>query len=610
MAYQVLARKYRPQNFSEVIGQEHVTRTLRNAIEQGRIAHGYIFSGHRGIGKTTIARIVAMCLNCRKSDRPTADPCGVCESCTEIKAGSAVDVIEIDAATNRGIDEIRELREAARYRPARDRYKIYILDEAHQITDAAFNALLKTLEEPPPHIVFMMATTEPEDIPQTIRSRCQHFSFHAVSFDDITKQLTDIAKKEKIKAEPEAIAVLAEAGDGSMRDALSIMDQAIACCGSDVALSAELVRGLIGTVSTEVMEQLMGCVAGNDSEKALRLLDGLMTQGQSPAHFAKQLVRFLRNCMVAKVAGNDTALLQISADERARATRVAAQFSEEDLARFMQIALRTHSDIGYKQEQRFHLELGVLKMVHAQRLLPLEQILSEQPVQPTSGGGRTMTPAPRATERPSSPPSPFSSPSRTSSGPSPFDSDRARKTGSSGSGPQMSATSAAPALAQEAVAKVVATAAVVAAVQAKAEEKPASTEPLDVHMLRDAVIETLESAQQEMLATFIDVPQWTLQGDELTIQVAKSQVMIDMSIGAEAKKTISAALLKAAGRPVRFKVVGGGTAAPTQPAHRSTARASSGSARARAAEDPLVRYFQEKFSAEIRTVIDQRLDEE
>src|SRR3954467_7033910 len=196
MSYQVLARKYRPQRFSEVIGQDHVTRTLKNAIEQKRIAHGYIFSGHRGIGKTTIARILAMALNCRSSESPVAEPCGVCESCTEVRAGNAVDVIEIDAATNRGIDEIRELREAARYRPARDRYKIYILDEAHQITDAAFNALLKTLEEPPGHIVFMMATTEPEDIPQTIRSRCQHFSFHAVSFEDITKQLTDIAKQE------------------------------------------------------------------------------------------------------------------------------------------------------------------------------------------------------------------------------------------------------------------------------------------------------------------------------------------------------------------------------------------------------------------------------
>src|SRR5450432_1187141 len=228
MSYTVLARKYRPQKFSEVIGQEHVTRTLQNALEQGRTAHGYIFSGHRGIGKTTVARILAAALNCRSQDKPSPEPCGICESCTEIRAGNAVDVIEIDAATNRGIDEIRELRDAARYRPARDRYKIYILDEAHQITDAAFNALLKTLEEPPDHVIFMMATTQPEDIPQTIRSRCQHFSFHAVRFDDILDQLREIAAKEDVLAEEAALALLAEAGDGSMRDALSIMDQAIA----------------------------------------------------------------------------------------------------------------------------------------------------------------------------------------------------------------------------------------------------------------------------------------------------------------------------------------------------------------------------------------------
>src|SRR5262244_1974973 len=258
MAYQVLARKYRPQRFSEVIGQEHVTRTLKNAIEQQRIAHGYIFSGHRGIGKTTIARILAMALNCRTFDRPTPEPCGHCDSCVEIRAGNSVDVIEIDAATNRGIDEIRELREAARYRPARDRYKIYILDEAHQITDAAFNALLKTLEEPPEHVIFMMATTQPEDIPQTIRSRCQHFSFRAVEFEHILQQLKDLAAKENIQADEDALAALAEAGDGSMRDALSIMDQAIACCAvfeeadSTARLTAEQVRGLIGNVSSEV----------------------------------------------------------------------------------------------------------------------------------------------------------------------------------------------------------------------------------------------------------------------------------------------------------------------------------------------------------------------
>src|SRR6201992_3382272 len=219
MAYQVLARKYRPQRFADVAGQDHVTVTLMNALTQNRIAHGYIFSGHRGIGKTTIARILAMALNCRNAIgselRPTAEPCEICESCTEIKAGNAVDVIEIDAATNRGIDEIRELRDAARYRPARDKYKIYILDEAHQITDAAFNALLKTLEEPPDHIVFMLATTQPEDIPQTIRSRCQHYSFHAVRFDDIVAELTQIADHEKLAADNAALALLAEAGGGA-----------------------------------------------------------------------------------------------------------------------------------------------------------------------------------------------------------------------------------------------------------------------------------------------------------------------------------------------------------------------------------------------------------
>src|SRR5215831_11870743 len=337
MSYQVLARKYRPQRFSEVIGQEHVTRTLKNAIEQQRIAHGYIFSGHRGIGKTTIARILAMALNCRSAERPTPEPCGVCDSCVEIRAGSSVDVIEIDAATNRGIDEIRELRDAARYRPARDRYKIYILDEAHQITDAAFNALLKTLEEPPSHIVFMMATTQPEDIPQTIRSRCQNFSFHAVKFDEIVTQLAAIARKENIQADDAALALLAEAGDGSMRDALSIFDQVIA--GSEGRVSVEQARALVGNVSSDALEELMGAVERSSSEDALRLLDGLMVEGHNPAHFARQLVRLLRNTMVAKVGGEKSPLLQISTDERARAGRLASRFSEEDLARFLQIML-------------------------------------------------------------------------------------------------------------------------------------------------------------------------------------------------------------------------------------------------------------------------------
>lgn len=422
MSYQVLARKYRPQNFSEVIGQEHVTRTLKNAIEQGRSAHGYIFSGHRGIGKTTVARILAMALNCRSSDKPVTEPCGVCESCTEIRAGNSVDVIEIDAATNRGIDEIRELREAARYRPARDRFKIYILDEAHQITDAAFNALLKTLEEPPSHVVFMLATTQPEDIPQTIRSRCQHFSFRAVRFEDILGQLKDLVGREKIEADEDALALLAEAGDGSIRDALSILDQAIASCNG--RLTADAVRQLAGAAPSTVLEEVMQAVARSSSEEVLRLVDRLISEGHSPTHFARQMVRFLRNSVVAKIAGGDSSLLQISGDERARVARVAQLFSEEDLARHLQIMLRTHGELGYRQEQRFHLELGLLKMAHAQRLLPIEELLS------VAGGA--VTSGPRTAGKPTVVPDAKKLESTTlalANQVSPFAADSARKSG-------------------------------------------------------------------------------------------------------------------------------------------------------------------------------------
>src|SRR5579862_5947654 len=263
--YQVIARKYRPQTFHDVVNQEHVKTTLENAIAQGRIAHGYIFSGQRGTGKTTVARILARCLNC--TEGPTTTPDGVCASCVEISAGSGVDVIEIDAASNRGISEMRELRENVRYRPARDRYKVFIVDEAHQITSEAFNALLKTLEEPPEWVVFLLCTTESHKIPTTIASRCQQFSFRSVDFAELVARMEWIAKEEGIETDAEVLSVLAQAGEGSVRDSLSALDQAIACCGNK--LEAAQVRELLGIFSVDSLGDVAQALAEGDAKKML-----------------------------------------------------------------------------------------------------------------------------------------------------------------------------------------------------------------------------------------------------------------------------------------------------------------------------------------------------
>jgi DNA polymerase-3 subunit gamma/tau len=620
MSYQVLARKYRPQKFSEVIGQDHVTRTLKNAIAQGRTAHGYIFSGHRGIGKTTIARILAMALNCRSAEEPVSEPCGICESCTEIRAGNSVDVIEIDAATNRGIDEIRELREAARYRPARDRFKIYILDEAHQITDAAFNALLKTLEEPPSHVVFMLATTQPEDIPQTIRSRCQHFSFRAVRFAEILGQLKDLSARENIDADEDALALLAEAGDGSMRDALSILDQAIASCNG--RLGAEDVRQLVGAAPSGILEEVMNAVGEGSSEEVLRHVDRLISDGQNPSHFAKQMVRFLRNTLVAKIAGPDSSLLQISGDERNRVTRVAARFSEEDLTRHLQIMLRTHSELGYRQEQRFHLELGLLKLAHAARLLPIEQLLSDAGVPPSLSSRTPGKPAMVADGRKSELPAP-SRPAAVS----PFAADSARKTNSK---PQLSSDSAPGAqpysVGSPAAPVVMGSAAPRALHETVAESMPAREEIIheiripapaaqpalapepapnssaaSIDHVRSAVLQALSQAGHRMLVAMLETGEWRVEGSDLIIKAATSPTVIEMSLGADARRLAIATSSGVLGRALKLKVVSGGVAQSLPPDRTPS---SNGGGRSRAEQDPIVRRMEEKFGAKIRTVID------
>jgi len=675
MAYQVLARKYRPQRFADVAGQDHVTVTLMNALTQGRIAHGYIFSGHRGIGKTTIARILAMALNCRNAigsaERPTAEPCEVCDSCVEIRAGNAVDVIEIDAATNRGIDEIRELRDAARYRPARDRYKIYILDEAHQITDAAFNALLKTLEEPPDHIVFMMATTQPEDIPQTVRSRCQHFSFHAVKLVDILAQLRGIAAHENVEADEPALALLAEAGDGSMRDALSIMDQAIASAPLEdrrPRLEASQIRELMGTVPNAVFERVLEAVHENRSAEVMTVANELLDAGNSPAQLARQFVRYLRNCVIAKVAGVEvdgasTELLQISSDEQRRAARSAALFTEEELTRFLQVMLRTFDELGYRQEQRFHFELGLLKLVHLQRLLPVEELLSRFPVTGGSGGSepqRPRTPSSSSsagvqTLRTAPSPQASASSATVAAKPafSPFVADRSRKSFADSipmpPPPPPPATLAPPApapptprsivqpevLVQTQLPPAPAPAVTVAQVDPVAEitavevaaemlgagaapaailepeitlaastEEPAAATGSPAEDLQRIAIEALGSAKsQGSAADALADAEWTVVGDEIRVQTELSKTMLPMVINADADRIVRTALRGTGSAHLKLVLLPG---VKNAAAAKKPRAAKSGSAQAKAMDHPVVQQAQRLFNAEIRNVIDLR----
>jgi DNA polymerase-3 subunit gamma/tau len=398
MGYLVLARKYRPLTFDEVVGQATLTRTLQNALRSGRLGHAFLFSGARGVGKTTTARILAKALNCSKGDGPTAEPCLTCPSCTEIAEGRSLDVQEIDGATNNGVEQVRELRESARYNPARDRFKIWIIDEVHMLSTGAFNALLKTLEEPPPKVKFIFATTEYHKIPDTILSRCQQHDFRMIPAREIQAHLRKVATAEGITVSDEALARVARAAEGSARDALSLFDQVLSFSGSEV--KDEDLHALLGLIDRELLITVSRAVVAGDSLALLDLVEKLSEYGVDYRNFARDLLLHFRELLVVKLAPEDSSLLvPVVPEERLRLKPLADALAEEDLLRMIDVLTKAETDLRATQDPRVTLELALLKLVQMRRLLPFQELVDR--VERLAAG--VPASAPRPAPQPSSP---------------------------------------------------------------------------------------------------------------------------------------------------------------------------------------------------------------
>ena len=392
MAYQVLALKLRPQNFDQIIGQDAVVKTLKNAIATDRIPHAFIFSGIRGVGKTSTARILAKALNCK--DGPTPQPCNKCSNCREISLGSSVDVIELDAASNRGIDEIRDIRSKAKYPPLAGKYKIYILDESHMLTTQAFNALLKTLEEPPPYIIFILSTTEFHKLPPTIISRCQHFDFRRIPHSLILGHLGKIAEEEKLKVEDASLALIATAAEGSLRDAQRSLDQIISFSGKKILY--EDVVSILGIISHEILLSLTKGIIEHQPAELVKLIDQLITYGYEPHQICHQLIGHLRNLLLFKVIQEPAEMISLPEEEYQKLKQQASSLTQVEIMRLLDMLLQEEKGIRYSSQARFELEALLMRMALLDRLLPVEELVKRME---RLEGRVTPPPQPREEEK-------------------------------------------------------------------------------------------------------------------------------------------------------------------------------------------------------------------
>jgi len=398
MSYTVLARKYRSQTFDDVIGQDPIAQTLKNAIKTGRVAHAYLFTGTRGVGKTTMARILAKALNCLSVDKPTTEPCCKCDSCIAVNTGDDIDVIEIDGASNNRVDEIRELRENAIYRPARSRFKIYIIDEVHMLTVSAFNALLKTLEEPPSHIKFIFATTEPNKVIATIQSRCQRFDFNNIGPSAIAEQLKSILKQEKIKYEDDLILPLAKMANGSMRDGLSLLDRLISA-GVE-PLSASLLEQYLGCPNSEKIWNLIGQIGDSDAAGTLAAIDDLIGTGLGEVQIVDSLIDYMRDLMVVKSTGPDSQLVILTDQQRKRASELAEKFDVAALIYNIATLQKLRWAVRNSDTSRALLEASLLRFALSEHFLNVDELLSQM----KGGSPAAVTSKKKVTHVVSSPP--------------------------------------------------------------------------------------------------------------------------------------------------------------------------------------------------------------